>query len=324
VISKKQTFFLAVNTGFVQNALPDRECLEFYKARSGKGIGCTIIGNVVISGGYGTNDVCAEISEDSIWCELASVILKNGSIPGIQLSSTWPNYIGNKSFVSNINDKPIDEYKLSILNLNLKEVELIIANLKKSIELSIKAGFTHIQIHAAHGYLFSLLLDPTFSKYSELFLNSLAEIVENLKNRNIQSSIRFSLLSGSQKLDKERGDVIERIVNLDFDFFDVSFGFYNINKHLIYPESDSALKSRRIKTLYLASRFPSKNFIISGKIKKEELLGFPYNVYWGLCRDLIANPSFLLQHDDGCKNFGMCHYFSNSTPRLKCGNWEVR
>ncbi|MBB1367616.1 hypothetical protein H5154_14630 [Pseudoalteromonas sp. SR44-5] len=316
---KKQSFFLAVNTGFVSNGLPDEDCIEFYKARSGKGIGCSIVGNVVISGGYATNNVCSMISKDKVWVTLATSITNNGSIAGIQLSSTWPDYTGNKKFVATQHQNPIEDYKVAVSQLSFLDIELILTNLKNSIEISIDAGFKHIQIHAAHGYLFSLLIDPFFSKHSEYFLGNIDKIAGNLKSRKIQSSIRFSLLTGSQKLDKNRSPLIERIMETKFDFFDVSFGFYNINKNLIYPETNSALKSRRLKTLELAKKFPNRNFIISGKVKLSELHNFPDNIYLGVCRDLIANPNYILQSNFGCLNCGDCHYYSKGKSRLECG-----
>jgi len=48
-------FFLAVNTGYFYDGIPTQECLNFYKARSGHGIYCAIVGNTVIKNGYSTN-----------------------------------------------------------------------------------------------------------------------------------------------------------------------------------------------------------------------------------------------------------------------------
>jgi len=316
---KIKVFFLPVNTGFVINGLPDQRCIEFYSERSGNGIDCSIVGNVVISDGYGANNVCSTISNDKVWETLSTAISSNGTKPGIQLSSTWDGYSGNKKFVASRNENPIKDYKKSVSNIKLPAIENILFNLRNSIELSINAGFKHIQVHAAHGYLFSLLIDPSFSVYSNFFLNELKKIATDLKFKGIESSIRFSLLTGSQKLDEDRESLINQIMETGFDFFDVSFGFYNINKNLIYPETSSALKSRRLKTIELANKYSDKKIIISGKMNKTQCYNLPSNIHLGICRDLIANPKALSEPKNGCRNCGDCHYYSKGKQSLKCG-----
>ena len=96
----RKYFFVALNTGFVVDRHPDRRCFEFYSARSGNGLHCAIVGNVVIPGGIGTNDNTAEISDDPSWGELAHSITARGAVAGVQLATAWPSYRGMKNFVS--------------------------------------------------------------------------------------------------------------------------------------------------------------------------------------------------------------------------------
>lgn len=323
-IINRKIFFLAVNTGYVENGLPDKRCIDFYTERSGDPIYCSIVGNVVISDGFGTNNVCSKISKDHNWKQLASAISNNGTKAGIQLSSTWKGYLGNIKFVASRIQDPISDYQNSISKINLKEINSILLNLKASMHLSIESGFQHIQIHAAHGYLFSLLIDPLFNKHSDFFLNELNLIVLSMKEYGIETSIRFSLLTGSQVLDKQRQPLVDKIMQMGFDFFDVSFGFYNINKNLIYPETESALKSRRSKTIELAKKYPDKNIIISGKMNRKECIGLPENIHLGICRDLIANPNVLVESEDGCKNYKNCHYYSQGKESLECTAFNSR
>lgn len=320
---KKKTFFLAVNTGLSSNSSPNEDCIEFYRERSGNNIDCSIVGNVVITDGFGTNHACSTISDDPAWAELAKSISNNGSIAGIQLSSTWEGYEGIKSFVASREASPIDDYIKKTSNITPFQIEKIISDLKNSINLSIQAGFTHIQIHAAHGYLFSLLIDPYFCQYSELFQKELKVITLELRNLNIESSIRFSLITGSQVVDRHRNSLIQEIMELGFDYFDVSFGFYNINKNLIYPVSVSALKSRWSKTVKLAEANRNQSIIASGKLSREVLAILPDNVHFGYCRDLIANPKFLTENNGkGCNDCGDCHYYSQGNDHLVCGTFS--
>lgn len=319
----REFFFLAVNTGFSSNGLPTEKCIHFYRERSGNNIDCSIVGNVVIPGGYGTNDVCATISGDDSWKSLAKAIKNNGSRAGIQLSSTWSGYTGNRRFVPLKSADPIMDYKQSAAKYSRQNIIEILSDIKLGVHYSIEAGFDHIQFHCAHGYLFSLLIDPEFCKYSSLFQSGLETIINELKSQEIETSIRFSLITGAHRLDKSREQLIDEIMSLPFDYFDPSFGFYNINKNLIYPVTQSALNSRHNKTLKLASNYPMKKVILSGKSLGLNDSILPENVHIGLCRDLIANPKYLIDRKNGCKNCDKCHYYSNNKTYLECGVLEV-
>jgi len=90
----RRVFFLGVNTGFVANRRPDDRFLEFYARRSSPKLHCAIVGNVVVPNGYGSNEVSPIITPDAVWSELADVIRLRGSLPGIQIATTWEHYTG--------------------------------------------------------------------------------------------------------------------------------------------------------------------------------------------------------------------------------------
>ncbi len=320
--SERKYFFLPVNTGYVEKNLPNDQCIKFYAARSGHGVYCAIVGNVVIPNGFGSNDVCAMISESEKWQQLAEAIVAKGARAGVQLSTTWKNYQGGKNFAPFPEKNSVFEYKKVLKDISHRDILKIFDDLRKGIELSANSGFKHIQIHAAHGYLFSLLIDEEFSPHSELALNTLQKIAKELKTENIESSLRFSFITGDNHIDQNRSNLIDEILNLSFSFFDVSFGFYNINKHLIYPSTEESLRKRFDSTVALAKRFPSKQIILSGKSKGFWHPSLPSNVHIGICRDLIANPNFLRDRNNGCTNCMKCHYFSNGEQELFCGKWS--
>lgn len=318
----KKIFFLPVNTGFGKKGDPDEELIDFYRKRSGNKIHCSIVGNVVIPNGFGSNDQCLFISKSEEWEKLSSAINENNTTAGIQLSSTWPNYIGNRDFVTS-SPSTIDNYLLQVKDITTSEIDKIADQLKDAVNISIMHGFKHIQLHAGHGYLFSLLLDNVFCKNSEYALNKIKSIFDNLPG-NIETSLRFSLLVGMQQLDKKRKNelTIENLLKLPFNLFDISFGFYNINKHMIYPKTNAMLKSRIGKSLELAMLYPHKQFIISGRSLRDYEGQLPKNVSLGICRDLIANPTFLNSLSEGCTLCGKCHYYSRGETHIACGNWE--
>ncbi|MCB5288037.1 MAG: hypothetical protein LHW64_09560 [Candidatus Cloacimonetes bacterium] len=321
--NERKYFFLPVNTGYVDEGLPNDRCVKFYADRSGHNLYCAIVGNVVIPNGFGSNDFCAKISDSISWQRLSKAITIEGARPGIQLSSAWENYNGIKHFVAKYvnNPNPITEYKAALLDISSIDVLKIFENLRRGIELSVRAGFKHIQIHAAHGYLFSLLIDEAFSPHSELALDNLNRLAEELVIEGIESSLRISLITGDQSVDENRLKLIDVIFTFPFSFFDVSFGFYNINKYLIYPTSEMLLASRLDLTLDLAKRFPNKQVILSGKSNGAWNPLIPNNVHIGICRDLIANPNFLRDRAMGCIDCMKCHYYSRGESQLTCGRW---
>jgi hypothetical protein len=98
--SDRLKFFVGLNTGYATVGRPDARFVEFYRLRSSPALHCAIVGNVVIPRGYGTNANSATISTAPIWAELANAIASRGSLPGVQLATTWEGYLGSRSFRS--------------------------------------------------------------------------------------------------------------------------------------------------------------------------------------------------------------------------------
>jgi 2,4-dienoyl-CoA reductase-like NADH-dependent reductase (Old Yellow Enzyme family) len=320
----RKYFFLAVNTGFTENRLPDARCLDFYRIRSGHGLHCSIVGNVVIPNGTGTNDVSSGISADRAWHSLADVISEQGAIAGIQLASTWNGYKGMVSFVPPKDADPVSTYLKIASEISEEEIRNVFAELTRGTELAIDAGFRHIQLHAAHGYLFNLLLDSHFSPYAELALQLTSKWAEEIAASQSESSIRFSMWSGDPVFDQSRQkQIADDLILINVNYLDVSAGFYNVDKKLIYPSTADLLSERVDATMSIASENARTNFILSGKSSRAWDTSLPKNIHIGICRDLIANPNFLRDRDNGCKNCMKCHYFSRGQDSLTCGQWET-
>lgn len=316
----KKIFFLPVNTGYGTNGNPSHKLLKFHEERSGNGIYASIVGNVVTPSGFNSNDYCIKISKNNIWSDLSKTILYKGSIPGIQISSAWENYKGNIKFKSDTGI--IDYYEVSS-SLSLQKIDEIFSDFFDATCLAIYHGFKHIQIHAAHGYIMSLILDNHFHEASTYALDKLRSLLKYIKDNNCESSVRFSMSTGNEKIDINREKFINEILKLETDYFDLSSGFYNINKFLIYPQKISELKSRYTSSVDIAKTNPDKNFIISGKSFRFYDSAVPENTSLGICRDLIANPNFTLGFSDGCMNNKHCHYHSRGENSLNCKKWNL-
>lgn len=317
----KRTFFLGVNTGFVCDGVPDEQFLDFYRCRSSPDLYCAIIGNVVVPGGFGTNEQTPELSKNSRWAEVADAIARAGSVPGIQLATTWPDYHGQRTFVFGEPSRTIDTARKLLASMTPRDVANIIDKFKSAAQMAIDHGYGHIQIHAAHGYLPSLLLDRRLSSLSDYASEGMANLAAFLRSQKIETSLRWSMRTGDPEFDR-RGflEGAADIVALHFNFVDLSSGYYNIDKRLIYPSTKPFLFQRKEDSLEIATSFPAQQFIVSGKISNF-LEDLPGNVDLGVCRDLIANPQFLKDWTNGCRNRGKCHYYSRGSDRLTCPTW---
>jgi len=320
--AERKIFFIAVNTGYTENGQPDSRFIDFYKERSGKGLHCAIVGNVAIPNGHGTNSSTPKLENTQPWRSVAESIRSEGSLAGIQLSTTWEGYKGNKKFITSSPEQEIINYKKIASSFDAPYIKAQFNSLKEATKISVDCGFNHIQLHAAHGYFFNLVLDRRLSRHHELAEDSVHHWLTEIIPRDIETSIRISSITGAKQFDTPENPALEHLINLPFDYHDISEGFYNIDKKLIYPSLDRLLSARLDRTKNLALKFQNRKIIASGKslaFRKDDL---PQNIHIGICRDLIANPNFLLDLSNGCKNKMKCHYYSREKTALICGLWS--
>jgi NADPH2 dehydrogenase len=319
----RKYFFVGLNTGFVSDKRPDQRCLDFYTARSDHGLYCAVVGNVTIPGGVGPNPNTAEISDHPAWSRLANSIAAKGALAGIQLATVWPSYVGMKNFVSRTSAEQIGRCHNLVRSLAVEDVESLFRAIHHGSDLAIKAGFGHIQLHAAHGYLISLLIDRRIYPDADIVLAAVADWAKRCTAQAVETSIRVSLRTGDAAFDAAgRQAFIDQIAALPVGYVDLSSGFYAIDKRLIYPTLASIVRQRREETVAVANRHAHREFIFSGKSTATNEADLPTNLHIGICRDLIANPNYLRDKDNGCINSMKCHYYSRNKSHLTCGRWE--
>ncbi len=316
-----RVFFVGLNTGLITNGLPDDRYIEFYKQRSSSDLYCAIIGNVVIPGGHGSNKSTPTLSSDNVWAKVAEAIRVAGTLPGIQLATAWAGYNGSRKFVADGGHETIDHARQLVRELGSEVINKTLEAFHAAAALAVEHGFRHIQVHAAHGYLPNLLLDDRINPNAEWVRDSFASLAMWLRSQQVESSLRISMRTGDTVFDLSGTEAFQdTMIVLPFDFVDLTSGFYNIDKRLIYPSRPEFTEMRFHESLLVAARHPTRQFILSGRIaaRRAEL---PSNAHLGICRDLIANPRFLSDESVGCRNHGKCHYYSRGSDHVTCPQW---
>lgn len=313
-----------MNTGFITGGLPDQRYLEFYECRSSPELYCAIVGNVVVPNGHGTNVSTPVISPDPIWADLAKRINDKGANAGIQLATVWEGYAGARKFVTSTPSAVIAEGRELAARMDLEEIAEVMNSFRSGAAIAVAHGFRHVQFHAAHGYLLSLLIDRRINPLADYVINELKSLAVALTMDGVETSIRISLKTGDSDFDKSgAADFQNEIAKLPFDFVDLSSGFYNVDKRLIYPTRSEIIKERISESRQVALRHPNQKFIFSGRIGMNDWGDLPSNMHPAFCRDLIANPRFLQESENGCSNNNKCHYYSRGEPHLTCGKWAA-
>ena len=318
----KRVYFLGVNTGFVSDGEPDARYIDFYRQRSSARLYCAIVGNVVVPNGHGSNRSTAFLGPNPVWSELAFAIRAKGALPGIQLATAWDGYEGSRNFLSADGDQVIPRAKDLVRDFGIARIEGVLSSFNSAANLAVDHGFAHIQFHAAHGYLLSLLIDERICSQAERVREGLARISEGMRDQGLETSLRISMRTGNIDFDRNGPEQLQdTLADLPFDLIDLSSGFYNINKRLIYPSLEDVVTARLAESIEIARRNPARQFIVSGQIS-QQVSKLPENAQIGICRDLIANPRFLFEIGNGCRNHGKCHYFSRGAEHVTCPQWH--
>jgi len=325
-----QIRFAPINTGRYPDGIPDQKNIEFYAARSGVEIGHVLVGNIAIDQSLVPNKTTGALCEHKSWSALASVIAERGSVPGIQLSATCPGYEGLRAVPSGNHAAAFQRYADVFRKMTKERWSSVVQKFSASLHLAYGHGYRHLQIHAAHGYLWSLALDPLICP-DDAPLDRLADIMNEALGLGFSTvSLRVSWNTGCSHDDKRQIRILEfwdpfkKSVELD-----VSNGYYNADKTLIYPGKEKGETPWLPVAERLSSAYPDSNFVFTGNVWNPlaTLDNIPKNVSVGIGRPLIADPNFIESVKAGqnkrCNLCGDCHYFTRSTNSISCPLWDT-
>ena len=335
-----RVFLAPINTGFSANSLPTERLTEFHRLRSGAAIGLSMVGNVAVhpdAVSNATNCVLVNNSSVASFSLVAKAIKDNGSAAGIQLAHATPNIVPTRKWKAESITLESETLKSTIANIPLRQLDEHISRFCKSAALACKAGFDVVQIHAAHGYLLSLLLNGDFNPRRDKYSvdgSWLSDFIERLRDavpRPKWLSFRINAAYLPDNIDSQSRVAQELSQKLDrsgVDFIDISAGVYNIDRNLIYPRSREGDAPPYLSVATRIAKHASAVVGFAGQASEfhsyQHLLG-PLTVV-SIGRPLIADPSFATKVKDGtlstirhCAFKGHCHYFSRGKDFLECG-----
>lgn len=329
--------FSPINTGLAQDARPDSRMVQFHRVRAGPGIGIAIVGNVAVSADSRTNEntiVLASASDVRGVAAVARAIEETGTLPGIQLAFSPPGL--NPRPAWRCADKDAEVHRLRKLVASVPEAQMhkLIDAFVSSAQLAVDSGFRVIQIHAAHGYLLSLMLSKYLNgriggfsadgEWLEVFIGRLSDVCVG---RLV--SIRISVVHGIGDLDTEVQEALALADRLDaagVGLIDVSAGLYTLTRELIYPKGGGGDVPYLRHGTKMAQRVSCLVCVAGGIRFFDALPSIPDNLLIGVGRPLLADPGFVrkyladeshtIQH---CKNRGKCHYFTRGESHISCG-----
>jgi 2,4-dienoyl-CoA reductase-like NADH-dependent reductase (Old Yellow Enzyme family) len=325
-----------INTGFAHLGRPSLDLVRFHRERSGRAIGISMLGNVSVTATGASNPTTAVLrtpADVGRFAVIARAIRRRGSLPAIQLASA-PREL-SPSLRWRPADAMAERRRLQHIVSDL-ESHVLHQSLEQfiySFKLAVRAGFEVVQIHAAHGYLLSLLLSSVVNTRHDQFAFDgpwLEEFIRELLPQGVMVSFRISVESGLPSDSDEVAATIRlasRLARSGIDLIDLSSGFYTVNRHLIYPSL-----RRGPAPLYQTARDLALTtgclITFAGNILDLRTLpdDMPGNLFCSIARAFIADPDFAQKARDGrfdnidwCQRTGHCHYFTRNQPHIECG-----
>ncbi|QUW23025.1 NADH:flavin oxidoreductase/NADH oxidase family protein [Sporosarcina sp. Marseille-Q4063] len=228
------------------NQNPSQSLVTLYKTWADGGAGLVMTGNVMIDrNALGEpNNVAVENERDlEMLMKWAKAGTENGTHLWMQL-----NHPGKQS-PKMISKKPVAPSAVPLSGglkrffnqpraLQVSEIEDLIVRFGEAARIAKKAGFTGVQIHAAHGYLFNQFLSPYHNQRTDEWGGTLANRMKFLEEtyheirKQVGASFPIGIKLNSADFQKggftedESMEVIHRMSEIGIDLIEISGGNY--------------------------------------------------------------------------------------------------
>ena len=241
---------------------PSQDIVDLYGRWAAGGSGVLVTGNVAVDSRH-LGEPSNIVVEDESHLEMLRRWAQAGTAGGTQL---WMqiNHPGRQSPRS-VNLHPVAPSKISSVGgygrffappreLSREEIGDVVRRFVTTARVAKKAGFTGVEIHAAHGYLISQFLSPMDNHRTDEYGGSLEERMRFLIE--IYQGMRETLGPGfpiAVKLNSSDGDpggmsqedslrVAVRLSELGVDVLEISGGTY---RKPVFEETDSSVEDHR-------------------------------------------------------------------------------
>ena len=202
--------FAPINTGYASLGRPTQKLVQFHAERSGLGIGISTVGNVAVDNDAVTNPqtlVLSKEGDERRFSVVSRAIKKRGSLAGIQLAFAPAALDPPRNWKAKDVQAEVRRLNMIVGQLSPLQMNTYLETFLKGVQLANRADFDLIQIHAAHGYLLSLFLNPTTNLRTDEFAASNHWLLDFLGKLRVATrgllSFRINLFSGLRPREEE-------------------------------------------------------------------------------------------------------------------------
>ncbi|MGG0414337.1 NADH:flavin oxidoreductase/NADH oxidase family protein [Peribacillus simplex] len=292
-IIKNRIFKSAMSEALGTNNQNPRESLvTLYKTWANGGAGLVVTGNVMIDRnalGEPNNVVVEDERDLNMLMKWAKAGTENETHLWMQL-----NHPGKQS-PKTISKEPVAPSAVSLSGdlknffnppraLHAKEIEEIIIRFGKAARIAKKAGFTGVQIHAAHGYLISQFLSPHHNQRTDEWGGSLANrmrfLLETYKEIRRQVGETFPIGIKLNSADFQHGgfteeesmEVLQKMSEIGIDLIEISGGNYENPKMMVadVKETTKIREAYFIEYANKARKLVSAPLVVTGGFRSQE------------------------------------------------------
>ena len=316
--AKNRIFKSAMEEQFSQNDQPSEKLVRLYDTWAKGGAGVWITGNVMVaeSGKGSINDVV--ISDDR-----SLEMLKKWAKAGTQndtLLIMQINHAGKQS-PAVVNKTPLAPSAVPLVGmdgfinlpreLSADEINELIHQFVQTAKIAEQAGFSGVQIHAAHGYLISQFLSPHHNRRQDQWGGSL----ENRMRFLLETYTAIRTVVGKDFLvgvklnsadfpkggvdESESVQVVQKLSEMDIDFIEVSGGNYESPQMLAAKDSTRKREAFFIDYAEKARAVSQAPLIITGGFRSQNAMEDGYLVLVGVARPFALVPYLANQMQNG-------------------------
>ncbi|HDL5699964.1 TPA: NADH:flavin oxidoreductase/NADH oxidase family protein [Mannheimia haemolytica] len=289
--AKNRFFKSAMEEQLAQSDKPTQNLVNLYRTWAQGGAGVLVTGNVMINpqGKGSAGDVVVSDERDlpmlKAWAEAGKT---DGTLMIMQI-----NHAGKQSPKA-LNPVPVAPSAVPLVGmdgfinppraLQAVEIQQIIAEFVRTAQIAEQAGFSGVQIHAAHGYLISQFLSPHHNRREDEYGGSLANRMRFLIEiyQGIRATVGKDFLVGVKlnSADFQKGgfdeqdslQVVATLSQLGIDFIEISGGNYESPAMLAEKASTRNREAFFIDYADKARQVSQAPLIITGGFRSEQAM----------------------------------------------------